>query len=281
MRRVLSTLTFTLLVGSPAIAGPVEIFPEPFYSPFFPITWPLWKSTLGNGREVKLTREGDRAVGWTARFLAKDGEPFEEAHGVLELASTPPHCDHIELAIATLVELDGEDDTEALVARFARDYGREMEIVAQPERCERIRALCVADPALAGRWVVSDDLLAFGGPGPPGYLRTVACGEVDEAIRACRDAEVQRAQAGNREAEREAQCRGLAFAARKHGALELRVVGADGAAWAEQTVRHQKLAVPVWVAAVTPVTVVADVPLMLILPPVEFVHTLWWWYGQE
>jgi hypothetical protein len=64
MRRVLSTLVFTMLAGSRALAGPVDLFPEVRTRPF-PLTSGLWQSVLGSGRDVELTRDGARRVGGT------------------------------------------------------------------------------------------------------------------------------------------------------------------------------------------------------------------------
>jgi hypothetical protein len=302
MRRVLSTLVFTMLAGSRALAGPVDLFPEVRTRPF-PLTSGLWQSVLGSGRDVELTRDGARRVTWHVTFLSKEGARFDEARGVLELASAPAHCDGPALAVelgdhpepdfwplrrqlcSTVREGGGchvlteEDDADALVAHFSESFGLEMaSIVAAPERCETIRAHCVADPSLAGRLVVSDDgdyMLSSGLA--PGYRRTIACAQVDEAIQACREAEVQWAQQAERDIAREGLCRGLLIPTlTASGAIEVRVVGADGATWAEKTVRMRGSPVPARVWVLTPLAVVADVPIMLVMPFVDVANILWW-----
>jgi len=210
-----------------------------------------------------------------------------ERDGVLALESAPTHCDQLMLFVPAPRQpgegdpspefwplkrsecrryeapesqchlLTEDDDARGLIAHFAH-FNPEMEILPEPEHCEPIREHCVADEH-AG-WYPD------GGYGSAGssesWVHRVACSKAEAAVQACLDADARRIE----ETKRESLCRGLALVTRGAGArraVALQAVGPDGAEWGREIVRPGR-AMPDVALLLTPLAVVADVPIMAV-----------------
>jgi len=260
------------------------------------LTQRLWSEfTPGVGREALVSRGGARQVGWRLKFRSNGAGSFAEDTGTLDLSSATRHCDELIVALACLPysgepyylklgqqscttdEVSASDcrmfteaqDAEALVARFARvRSGGGLEFSpASSSQCESIRAQCVPDGE-PGEPPVPSDRLKEGA-----WQRPVACSQADEAVQACREA--RRVEA-NRQAK---ECRGVLIATitpNERGVVELRVVGADRTVWASETIAVPAPILHRWGLVFTPITAVADIPAMVVLPVAIYISLLTW-----
>jgi hypothetical protein len=268
---------------------------------WFPLTRLQWQEhTLGPGRIVSLETDGG-ALAWRVDFESQSGADFRTKNGTLEI-EVPDRCEEIHV----YTEVRSHTWREARFDHLARgstlaDPPTRAELGDVPERwrafvatgplrapqyhsqdpasCEAIRSRC-SD--------VEEWMRAGGGVGtaPSGYSigrsppRFVPCDQADQAVERCikgiQADEARHAEAVARHARR-MRCSGLAIvtSAEDGNSISLEVVSAaNDEQWARAQIElDERVDASGWVFA--PLTVLVDIPFMVINAPLALVQALY------
>jgi hypothetical protein len=275
---------------------------DEWFTPFewFPLTQHQWQgNTLGSGRIVSLEIDESTLV-WRVDFQSQSGSLFRTKKGTLQI-NAPDHCDETHL----YTEIFSDSQRKS----WFYDLERGPSLSVPPTRAEqgdvasRWRAFVARGPAPAprhhaydpascesirSRCVNADEpILRGGGVGlaPEGFSinarpRFIACDQADQAVARC----IERIRADEaRHAEAVAhytlrmRCSGLAIVTLlvDEDSITLEVVSsANDEQWARAQVElDERVDASGWVFA--PLTVLVDIPFMVINAPLALVQALY------